>query len=328
MTVSEQKKIDEGWLEDAAQKWEQRKANEAAREAEEQRRADAERQRLELEERRLESELDALERERRRLDEEHALRVAERKRIERERAELEAMRVRVVESEKADHDLQAERRRLDEAAALRKAERLKLEDEAQRIESERAAIDKAEREEAAARATLGQKREEKVERVMSLRERAAEAKRKADDERARRDEERRRAVDEIERRNLERVAAENPAAAAANAAKPGTRRRTRVHLHASVMIKAEGGRHIVLPVRDMSLSGLYLSAEPRDLPSLPPVGATLELMLFASDDVSREVDVKAKVVRHAPDGIAIDWSEDLAATYRIALLMETLPTRT
>jgi hypothetical protein len=37
--------------------------------------------------------------------------------------------------------------------------------------------------------------------------------------------------------------------------------------------------------------------------------------------------VTAKVVRYAPDGIAIDWSEDLAATYKIALLMETLPPR-
>lgn len=98
-----------------------------------------------------------------------------------------------------------------------------------------------------------------------------------------------------------------------------------MHLHASVLLKAEGGRHIVLAVRDMSLSGLFLNAEPGDLSALPPLGATFDLMLFATDDVSREVDVKAKVVRHASDGIAIDWSDDLSATYRIALLMETLP---
>lgn len=320
-------RVADAWVQEAAKDWERRKAEEQAQTEAERKRADSERQRLEADERRVADDARKLEDERRRLDEEHARRVAERKRIEAEREALESQR-RQLEADQVELDeMAAQRQRLDDAAALRKQERLKLDEESRRIESERAALEAAEQRERDERKSLDQKETQKdldADRVAKQRAKMAEIKRRADEDKAKRDEEQRRAVDEVEKHNFDRAAAESPEAEAA--AKLGTRRRARVHLQASVLLKGSGGKHIVLPVRDMSLSGLFLSAEGHDLSSLP-VGTPLEFMLFASDDVKNEVDVKAKVVRQAPDGIAIDWSEDLTATYKIALLMETLPAR-
>ncbi len=47
--------------------------------------------------------------------------------------------------------------------------------------------------------------------------------------------------------------------------------------------------------------------------------------MFVNDAPKEQIALRAKVVRHDGNAIVIDWSEDVEASFRVALLIATLP---
>jgi hypothetical protein len=106
--------------------------------------------------------------------------------------------------------------------------------------------------------------------------------------------------------------------------KPNARRYPRYELFASVELHA-ADTTLVLPARNISLGGIYLSADGNDLAAVP-VGLEVEVMLFdALDDGESAVRAMAKVVRNERAGLALTWSStDPVVAGRLANLLERL----
>ena len=99
-----------------------------------------------------------------------------------------------------------------------------------------------------------------------------------------------------------------------------TRKHARLELFASVELHAER-ETLILPARNISLGGVYLTADGHDLAAFPD-GSELEVQVFdALNEQSRPVRLRATVVRHDQAGMALMWSksdgEDTAALARL-----------
>jgi hypothetical protein len=88
------------------------------------------------------------------------------------------------------------------------------------------------------------------------------------------------------------------------------RRHPRYELFASVELRdAQNELLLILPARNVSFGGVYLTADGHDL-RLYATGAKLELVVF--DAVSEDIGVRAtaEVVRHDEEGMALVWMHD------------------
>ena len=97
------------------------------------------------------------------------------------------------------------------------------------------------------------------------------------------------------------------------------RKHPRVELYASVELKA-GEEMVILTVRNISIGGVFVCSDGQDL-SVFEIGSRHELSIFTPSDVEKELIVRGRVVRHDPDGMAIEWREDDTASLKLAELM-------
>src|SRR5579859_7822976 len=84
------------------------------------------------------------------------------------------------------------------------------------------------------------------------------------------------------------------------------RRHPRHELYAWVEL-VTGGESVVLPVKNMSVSGLLLSADGNDLSKFP-VGSDQAITIFDPGNPALKVPVRARIIRHAADGLALTWT--------------------
>jgi hypothetical protein len=106
--------------------------------------------------------------------------------------------------------------------------------------------------------------------------------------------------------------------------KKNSRKHQRYEMFASVEV--HGGREtVILPARNISLGGVYLTADGHDLGTFP-VGSRLEVLVFnALDDRQQALRVAAQVVRHDAMGMALMWAyADPQIAYQLGALLETL----
>jgi hypothetical protein len=101
-----------------------------------------------------------------------------------------------------------------------------------------------------------------------------------------------------------------------------SRRKARLQLSASVLID-HSGVALTLPIRNISLTGALVETQ-GSLVGRLRIGSMLLLAVVANDDETKRTDLLARVVRHEPDATAIDWSQDKAAAYDLACLLESL----
>jgi len=97
---------------------------------------------------------------------------------------------------------------------------------------------------------------------------------------------------------------------------PTQRKHPRFALLASVHL-ASGEGMIVLTVRNISVGGVFVCSDGHDLSSFV-VGSRHELTIFTPSDVHREMVVRGKVVRHEPDGMALEWRQDDTASLKLS----------
>jgi len=102
------------------------------------------------------------------------------------------------------------------------------------------------------------------------------------------------------------------------------RRHPRFELFATVELH-HGEETLVLPARNISLGGLYLTADGNDVTHLA-VGDIVEVTLFdAIDEGKPFVRGDAQVVRQDEDGVALTWaSADPVVARKLASLLERL----
>ncbi len=95
-------------------------------------------------------------------------------------------------------------------------------------------------------------------------------------------------------------------------------------MYASVELHTKG-ETMILPARNISLGGVYLSADGHDLAELA-VGVELEVLVFdALNERNKPVRLMAQVVRHDDAGMALMWtSRDADAATRLGKLLETM----
>jgi hypothetical protein len=90
--------------------------------------------------------------------------------------------------------------------------------------------------------------------------------------------------------------------------KKDTRKHPRFDLFASVEVHG-AGETVILPARNISLGGVYLTADGHDLGTFA-VGLELEVLVFdALDDKHEPVRLAGQVVRHDEMGIALSWAD-------------------
>ena len=85
------------------------------------------------------------------------------------------------------------------------------------------------------------------------------------------------------------------------------------------------GETVILPARNISLGGVYLTADGHDLASFA-VGTQLELLVFdALDDNHEPVRLAGQVVRHDDLGLALMWAySDADTAQKLGALLESL----
>jgi hypothetical protein len=98
-------------------------------------------------------------------------------------------------------------------------------------------------------------------------------------------------------------------------------------MYASVELHAEA-ETVLLPARNISLGGVYLTSDGHDLGSFT-VGMEVEvLVLDALDDTSEPVRLVGEIVRHDGDGLALMWAESAPdAALALAELLNRLQPR-
>jgi hypothetical protein len=103
-----------------------------------------------------------------------------------------------------------------------------------------------------------------------------------------------------------------------------TRRHPRFEMYASVELHS-AKESMILPARNISLGGVYLSADGHDLGGFP-VGAEIDVMVFdALDEAHRPVRLRAAVMRHDDDGMALMWtSSESNAALELARLLDSM----
>lgn len=95
-------------------------------------------------------------------------------------------------------------------------------------------------------------------------------------------------------------------------------------MYASVELRA-GGEAMILPARNISLGGVHLAADGHDLGGFPE-GHQLDVLVFdALDESHRPVRLRAVVMRHDADGMALMWSSsDSSAAVELARLLDAM----
>jgi hypothetical protein len=106
--------------------------------------------------------------------------------------------------------------------------------------------------------------------------------------------------------------------------KKNARKHERYDIFASVEVLG-GGEAVILPARNISLGGVYLTADGHDL-SVFTVGTQLEVLVFdALDDRQEPVRLAGQVVRHDAVGMALMWAyADPKVAVKLGALIETL----
>jgi hypothetical protein len=95
-------------------------------------------------------------------------------------------------------------------------------------------------------------------------------------------------------------------------------------MYASVELQREG-ETVILPARNISLGGVFLTADRHDLTELE-VGMSVEVLVFdALNEKNRPVRLAAQVVRRDETGMALMWtSTDSDAALRLAKLLGSM----
>ena len=98
-------------------------------------------------------------------------------------------------------------------------------------------------------------------------------------------------------------------------------------MYASVELHGEG-ETMLLPARNISLGGVYLTADGHDLATFA-VGGELDVLVLDALDAAREpVRLVGEVVRNDGDGLALMWADsDPQAAQALASLLEQLQPR-
>lgn len=99
-------------------------------------------------------------------------------------------------------------------------------------------------------------------------------------------------------------------------------------MFASVELHAEA-ETMVLPARNISLGGAYLTADGHDL-AMFEVGMELEVLVFdALDEQRKPAKLVGEIVRHDGDGLALMWADsDPDVAIRLVQLLDQLQPRT
>lgn len=104
--------------------------------------------------------------------------------------------------------------------------------------------------------------------------------------------------------------------------RPNARKHPRFELMAGVEVHT-GDETLVLPARNLSLGGIFLTADGNDLSRLA-LGTTVELLVFnAADESHPAVRAHAEVVRHDDSGVGLRWREGTDAK-QLSSLLEAL----
>jgi hypothetical protein len=86
-----------------------------------------------------------------------------------------------------------------------------------------------------------------------------------------------------------------------------------------------GAETAVLPAKNLSLGGMYVSADGNDLTDSFRVGKVVEVLVFDAGDENRPAAKgKAKVVRFDTEGMALKWEPDLNTQKQIAKLLDAI----
>ena len=95
-------------------------------------------------------------------------------------------------------------------------------------------------------------------------------------------------------------------------------------MYASVELHA-AEETVVLPARNISLGGVYLSADGHDL-AMFEVGMALEVLVFdALNEQRKPVQLVGEIVRLDGDGLALMWADsDPDVAIRVAKLLDQL----
>jgi hypothetical protein len=102
-----------------------------------------------------------------------------------------------------------------------------------------------------------------------------------------------------------------------------TRKHRRYAMFASVELHADS-ETMILPARNISLGGVYLTADGHDLSGFA-IGVELSVLVFDGLESERSLRISARVVRHDSAGMALMWSADHpAVALELAKLLEGL----
>jgi hypothetical protein len=92
---------------------------------------------------------------------------------------------------------------------------------------------------------------------------------------------------------------------------------------ASVEVHA-GEETVILPARNLSLGGIYVSHDGNDLSQFPD-GSAVDILVFdVADETRPPVRGTAHVVRHDAHGMALRWDEDGATHDAVLGLLQSL----
>lgn len=140
---------------------------------------------------------------------------------------------------------------------------------------------------------------------------------------------RRKQVEEIKKQYVAPAPAA-PAVAPAKGAAPKTSaavgRAPRFDIHAAVRF-GKSPDHVVMRARNISMTGALLASEP-DMIARFAVATEHDAKVFLSAEPKNGIELRGKIVRHEANSIVIDWSDDVEATFRVALLISTLAPET
>jgi hypothetical protein len=109
------------------------------------------------------------------------------------------------------------------------------------------------------------------------------------------------------------------------AAKPEpspARRSPRFDIHAAVRFGTPPD-DIIMRARNISMTGALLATEPGVVERYP-VGTEHDVTVFVSAEPKKGITLRASIVRHEPSSVAVDWSNDVEASFRVALLISSL----
>lgn len=133
---------------------------------------------------------------------------------------------------------------------------------------------------------------------------------------------RRRQVEAIKQQYVPPGPAGGPSKAMAPKAPAVVGRAPRFDIHAAVRF-GKSPDHVVMRARNISMTGALLASEPDTIAQFP-VGSEHAARVFLSAEPKNGIELRGKIVRHEPNAVVVDWSDDAEATFRVALLISAL----